>query len=475
MTIEALFDELIINPENFSRWGDGLGSWGDPKHRLEWNSDSYHDDKRIKNFYRPDTDDEIRKLMRSLVSEPIQPFNTIHDISSILPIKSELLGKSIKFGEYQIHVNVFELYNHNEFEDNIKYVMDDFKLFVYIVFSHKGCFKTLAYVRFDSIFSYENGCKKSARWECDVNVYNTLAEQIINKLNLQPTSELDFIEPVTEIIDYKPRERYAYEIDDAIKQANCKYLDLKSIIEPEITKGVFKPTPETIEIFLKSPVGVEMNYPLKDLGVHTIHMRGNAYFSATKYFDLDGVKIKAPKKVIKDYSYEKYAVDQKMAQTILKEKQDRIDRENRITENNKFTLMRKGVVIFEHIDKNIVQEYLDGYVASDTDEPVEFDKFTLNEYVPLLKKFNIDRYELVYWGTYFRYELAGERCDFNYEDLNKHLSEDIIHEIDEEVFATDEKLIEHNYGWPERGASLLVIIKNDKGEYELVEEDYDIE
>lgn len=271
-------------------------------------------------------------------------------------------------------------------------------------------------------------------------------------------------------------------MDNVCTKLSMENLNYKAIIEPEIVKGVYKPTPEAIKHFYNIKFGwnqeIKVNFPIKSLGVHTIHLRGNAHFRLRSFFDLTDVKIKGPKNVIKRYSYEDLCVDEKTATAIKEEKLAAEEKQRKIAEDNKFTLVKQGVTIFESENKETIIEFLEGYVPTDKGGIQYYGESILEEYAPILERYKVDRYEVAYWGRFFKYECAGEICEINYETTNKHIDPNTLDSLESELencTGLDDKLVEINFGWPERGGSILIIEKNKYDKYEIVIDDYDFE
>lgn len=121
-----------------------------------------------------------------------------------------------------------------------------------------------------------------------------------------------------------------------------------------------------------------------------------------------------------------------------------------------------------------IQDFMKDYYEKPM---VDVNDIILKVCKPFMKKYDLDYLELVRWGTYDQYELAGEECDYdvfeeaNFDHWNKkfNLEEDwdVMDELD--VFnefwddivpfiISQESKVKHKYG-SGYGVQLLVINK----------------
>lgn len=461
---------------------------------VEWNQLS-KGSQRFGEEYVPkpepkiDTVEDIYKLLKQAFSAPIRPSGLDSNFKANLKVPVELIDKSFKFGRFNIHTHYgqyqsskIEKYSdHNSYDAQLSIIIEDNGMFLQVLdYSITASYTYNEYYSKNkdkltqiSWYTYDGSCEKPIL-------------KVVNEIfKLIDVNEVEFIETPDLIANHKI-SKYRSDLDAVCQKLSNKYLDFKAITESDINKGVYKPSPDVIKYYFNTEYthGYDLpscEFPIKDLGVHTIHLRGNAHFSLRRFFDLDAVQIKGPKNVIKRYGYEDICSDDKIASVIKSEKKDAEEKQRKIAEDNKFTLVKKGVTLFECEDKEKIIEFLESYIPTDKDVVANYSDTILEEYTPILKQYNIDRYEIAYWGRFYKYECSGEIRDITYENLNTKLQEndpvlfDTLEAELENCITLETKLVEINFGWPERGGSLLVIEKDKTGKYNIKVEDYDFE
>lgn len=430
------------------------------------------------------TRNEIEQMSRDVFTMPIHIDGGDKDFISEIQLPANLINNSFRIGNITIHTNYS--FSQDEYlgkttDKSSHGISNKYKGVLNIIIEENGLFINVINFIAYATYTYDFKQTKIHYINWHISCKHKCRDIIIKLFNSINPNELEIIDTPKEISSFTVR-RCNVDMEYICNRLSVKHLDYKAIIKPDINNGVYKPTPENIKHFYTRDYGwdnkVKVKFPIKTLGVHTIHLRGNAHFSLTNYFDLTDIKVKAPKNIIKRYSYEDICIDDKTV-TAIKEERLAIDEKDRkISEDNKFTLIKKGVILFESKDKETIIEFLEGYVPTDKDIVQNYGDSILEEYVPILERYKVDRYNLAYWGRFYKYESSGELCEITYETNNDHIEPTIrdllVNEIDN-CGGLNDKLVEVNFGWPERGGSILIIEKNKDGKYEIVIEDYDFE
>lgn len=271
-----------------------------------------------------------------------------------------------------------------------------------------------------------------------------------------------------------------------LREYTHKNIDFKWFVENETKNGIYTPEKSTIDRFLfmwmdygiPIPKQIDKNQ-LKDLGIHTVQLRSDSHYDIANYFNLKGIKIKAPQKVIEKYRYEKYCINDEMVAKIKKEKAIEKAKEEEYIYNNQFTLMQHGKVIKENVQKEDIINYLERYSATNEN----FDQKICQGVKPIFDEFpNIKKLYIAYWGTFYKYESAGHRCELSYEcdGMNNHISEEDLEQINElfeeaRYVDIDENALEVKYGWEERGGTIIGVERDSKNKLKIFTEDYDFE
>ncbi len=431
-------------------------------------------------------------------------------------ISSELFNKKFTLGEFEVHIQhsekiEFEDYKKKEYSNSgykrvYHHTANEWIIFVkyHGVYLELGKYRTMLYVQANHCLpTCTNWWDKptvdkpymldEAKIELNYDVYEKLEELLtsidISKLKLEK-SEV----PLQEWYYHKSKK------GEDLNSLSLRDRDYEYLIKREIKDGIYKPEKHTIDRLLfsnldfdarnrkESPISINFDKKiLNKLGVHTIQLRSDSHYDV-RCFDLKGISIKAPQKVIENYAFEKYCKDEKMVEEIRTKQEKEKERAKNIKINNKFTLMQHGKVIMSEKDKEDIIDYLEDFIPSDkspsstSNNSVNFEEEIIKCVSPIFKDFNINKLYIAYWGRYFKYELAGEDCDITYEceSLNKLIIKDDIWEEISELYeeslypALDKKLVTNNFGWPERGGTILGV-ERVRGKLKVFTEDYDFE
>lgn len=262
---------------------------------------------------------------------------------------------------------------------------------------------------------------------------------------------------------------------DAIGRLNnpdFEYFVALEISEKKDVK-IYKPERATIKLIYVRHYTPKDKSILHKLGITNVHLRNDASFSIDGYYDLTGIEIKASAKVLeRHFGIEPYVKDDKVKQE-LKAKEAEEKRLRKEQEyNEQFTLSFHGKEIFKDVPYYKIVEYLENFQSTSTMDTLVAAAKTLFTQFPHIKLFNIG-----YYGTYFKYECAGEKCEMrdDYTQYNEHISKDDMEKICEEdlipCLSTEEA--ELLFGEVERG-QLMISLQNKKGEY-VITSDYDCE
>lgn len=271
----------------------------------------------------------------------------------------------------------------------------------------------------------------------------------------------------------------------SLDKYTAEEIDLEWFVSSEIKKGVYTPEPVTIRRFLfafrstyafdkdvsklvKSPKDL-----LHKLGIKKVQLRSDAHFDLTDLFDLTGITVKAPAKVIETYGYQDLCEDKAMLAKIEADKQQ-AQRERELQKyNRQFTLVQHGKTLLEDVDLEKIQDYLASFISNKTN----YEDAILKAVKPIFDAYpEIDRWVLATWGTYHKYECRGEQY-FNTDDMNSHIDDELLDSIHKlyETPSIDEEATVIKYGRESQGGTKLVVVKDKKGKLQLVTEDYDPE
>lgn len=267
----------------------------------------------------------------------------------------------------------------------------------------------------------------------------------------------------------------------SVLQLNYEEKDFEWFVKHQTKDGIYTPTKSMVELVYeegyhwdtekfkrKKPI----KSILKDLGIHTIVMKDTVHFDANIFYDLKGIKIQAPKKVITRYGYEKLCSNEKTVQSI-KEDREKAKKKAKLDKyNDTFDLVFHGKTILSGKSSAQIIEYLENKSTKDTEKEIK------ESYKPIFDKFpNIKKMNIVSFGTYYKYELSGER-HYNESPNQDHIDLDTLKQInelyDDCIYTPDEDYLRIMYGWPERGHLMLVIQRKGNG-LEITTEDVDVE
>ena len=271
---------------------------------------------------------------------------------------------------------------------------------------------------------------------------------------------------------------YGDDKPKSLSEYSQEEIEIERIILEDTKDGLYKPSgfaANTLSHYFGDQGGL-----LRKLGIHTVHLRGTCHFGISSRFDLEGIKVKAPKKIIEKYGLEKYCADDKVVETLKREQEERDRKSANKRRNNKFTLMQHGKVVMENQDKEKIISYLESFYPSTEDVPSGKDmleKEFVDAFKPLFDEYpEVNSYNICYWGRYPNAELAGERCNVNYATQNEGFTremEEEFYEVASEVGVTDGEL-EGRYGVPDKHGNQLIIQRNPNGKLTLVVEYYDL-
>ena len=283
-------------------------------------------------------------------------------------------------------------------------------------------------------------------------------------------------EITTELSDGDLDFQYKYIYDDmkVNKIENLQNIDYLFLVTKQTKDGVYSPTKAVIDRFFgyrrfndKKLIDKTI---LKKAGVHTVQFKDSVHFNILEYFSLKDIKIKAPKKVIERYNYSKYCEDKTIVEKIKEEEEEEKLREELEIKADTYTLMQNGKVVLKDKRSYEIAEYFDKKTS------LSLKKDAINAMTSVFEANpTIDKIELASFGTYYKYELAGE-THYNTDCLNKHIDKDLFNNICElyDFYLPSEEDLEVTFGWPERGFQVFGVRRKPKSKkLEAYVEDYD--
>jgi len=426
------------------------------------------------------------------------------DLSEIFKgIDKQFRNKVFDFGDYKLHIQYY-IYNHDK--DEIKKRIDDFnaktdyrynystilygnetEVYTFLI-SYNGYYKKIGQVEttksteieyyskdgfnrnfgrttIANNYTPEKNCiLKSISLSINYNNFNVELFNIIDNLTLNNTKpdNLPFINSYPWVDNSYGIKR----ID--INELNKK-VDINFFILNDTEDGVFKPT----QMFINDIVpllGTKKN--IKKIGIDTIKLTSKEYFNIKYHFNLKDIIVKAPKSVVAKYNLEKYIKDDKIIKQIKKE-QEKLEKLEKLSKyNDTFDLVFHGKVIKKSVSSYDIIHYLENK------KNTNLEKNILKSFKKIFDKFTeIKKFYLCDFGTFYKYELSGERY-FNTDISNEHISNDILNEIydfyEDDLIYPDETYINIMYGIPERGGLKLGIKKVGKS-LKFFTEDYNPE
>lgn len=431
-------------------------------------------------------------------------------------IDPRLYNKRFTIGDFEIIVTYMEnfkirpTYSNSQEYNSLGYknISGDYDFQTNVFLKYRGNYKQLleSFDSYDIIAAYCKPTQTNWHWLKPTKEKPYILRELIIRADYDKISfidelfssiDIDSLELKDSII--KPRPRYSYSLTEeekkeydkikTIHQLSCEEIDIEWFVKQEIKNGVYRPEGSTIAKWIYNGCrGAKYDKNLlKKLGVHTVQLRADAHFSIEAYYDLSGIVIKAPKTVIERYGLEKYCKNKDIVEKIKKEQKKREDEIKARDYNSRFTLMQHGKVIKKDAYYHQIIEYLENFVPASTiknsgssntdidDEIIKSVQFIFDEYQDL------DKIYLGYWGTYYKYELRGQKCDFdtdcNYlnRKINKETYSQIIELYDNELYdGLNERAIVNKYGWPEAGF-LAIGVKRVGDKIAVFTEDYDLE
>jgi len=257
------------------------------------------------------------------------------------------------------------------------------------------------------------------------------------------------------------------------KIEDLQNIDYLFLVTKQTKDGVYSPTKAVIDRFY------QYNYSsnkakidktiLKKAGVHTVQFKDSVHFNILEYFNLKDIKIKAPKKVIERYNYSKYCEDKIIVEKIKKEEEEKLREELEIKADT-YTLMQNGKVVLKDKRSYEIAEYFDKKTS------LNLKKDAVNAMTSVFEAYpDIEKIELASFGTYYKYELAGE-SHYDTDCLNKHIDKNLLNNICElyDFYLPSEEDLEVTFGWSERGFQVFGVRRKPKSKkLEAYVEDYD--
>lgn len=404
-------------------------------------------------------------------------------------IPEALYNKKIKIGDYSIFIQYRnELQPHNgDFSEysSLGYRSESYQRYVgcNIVLCYEGIYEILGKYRSDVSIRLYNALPTQTNWSwlkieepnnyflkedmhwIESSSYVKIKDIINNIINSD-------VEITNDVLDYQEwYEHSDFGSKKKLYDYTLEEIDYNSFITRDIKDGVYKPENNNIEVLIKYSKLAKKSL-LKSLGVHTVHLRSNAYFDVPELFSLDGIALKAPKSVIKAYNLGKYCVDEKVIKELEVEKNKKRKQIELEKYNNQFTLMQHGKVLLENKDRGKIIEFLENVMAKNLSNKI-FDVMQ-----PIFDSYPIDKFYLLRWGQYYNYESKGETCDIDFDCdgvnskiIDENILEDIYSLYDKQIFQDldiSSREIEIMYGWPEMEIDLLAIVRGKRGKLEIV-------
>ena len=444
--------------------------------------------------------------VEELMTIPDNLLNRLDLTGMFKGVDEKFRNKVFDFGEYKLHIQHY-VYNHDKKE--IKKRIDEFnekpdsrynysaRLYgheteIYtILISYNGYYKNIGQVettKSTEIEYYsESGFKSNYGRTSISNKYTPEKNCILSSISLMISYKnfnqetLDIIDnlsigdnmkddklPIINMYDWYSDD---YGIEKVSITTLNKKADKKFFILNDTSDGEFKPSPMFIkEIEPLLVYGSKLN--IKKMGVDSIRLTSKDYFNIKVYFNLKGIAVKAPKSVVTKYNLEKYISDDKIINQIKKEKEKQ-EKLNKLAKyNDTFDLVFHGKVIKKSASTYDIIHYLENKKNGNLEKDV------LKSFKKVFDKYpDIEKYYLCDFGTYYKYELSGEKY-FHDDVENDHISGEVLNEIVDfyydDLAYPDESYVDIIYGIPERGGLRLGIKKVGKS-LKFFTEDYDPE
>jgi len=254
----------------------------------------------------------------------------------------------------------------------------------------------------------------------------------------------------------------------SIKQLSYEEIDYDYFVQLYTSNGEFKPTKAIIDRIFSFDDFYDKKLTQKKLdknslhkhNVHTVIFKDSVHFNITKFFNMKGISIQAPKKIIVTYGFEKYCNDNDLSLQIKKDKEREEHTKKLNIYNDTFTLVFHGEhILVDKRSKDIIQ-YLENKTGRD------FETHVIETIKPIFDKFSkVNKIYLVSFGTYHNMELAGEK-HYDDEHENEHIDrntwEEILSIYEDCLTYPDEDFLRISYGWPEKGAEIFGVKRKGK-------------
>lgn len=422
-------------------------------------------------------------------------------------IPEVLYNKMFVVGDYEVHIQYEDvcecpdkkrdefLKNHKEYPDRYKNesLYADYKTEWNVILKHHGYQTRIATIRLrdfvefrfvmkeyysnwywlKDLFTSDKNCILEKEIKTIDYEYYELIEEFFKIINISEIQLQDSDIPFQDRYDFNQKDRNT----KSVKELSEEQTDFKWFIQSQTKNGVYSPTRAVIDRIYpdyydwsKPKYGKNLDKKLlHKLDVHTVQMKDTVHFNIRKFFNINDIIIKAPKKVIERYGYEKNCANQEILKKIEAEKKAQEIRNKLFEYNDTFTLSFHGKVVLKSVRSEEIISYLQNKSTADMEnEAIETVK-------PIFDAFpSIDSIELATFGTHYMYELAGEK-HFDTDCNNTHIDRKIWEQIDElysdNLYAPDENVLEIRYGWSERGAQAFGVKRTKDGNLEIYVED----
>lgn len=407
-------------------------------------------------------------------------------------------GDKISYGfeEFKDLFNSVDLTKYH----NVKFVLGDCTFYTYTgTFTEKDNIKTEFGIYLD-LYGYRDVVLKLERTNYDdyknywlgiegIDIIFDLLKSDNIKLDKYDEKELigemPFIPRKYGVIPSKYRNstkvKYKFS-DDNVSYEKDAVIDFDKFIIMNNVNGIYTPSKLVTHGIVNSYDDKDYILPrvkkIKDLGVKVIRLLNDSNYDISLFYDLEGVEVKASKKVLGMYpNLRKYSKDEKKkAEIEAKEEAERKAEEKEIYDDT-FTLMQHGKIILKDVRSYKISEYFENRTANEFESNlIELGKkcFDCIKGISDIKKIFFGSY-----GIYTYTELAGEKFA-NFDDIesvNKCKGIEIPARL-VTLFHLD------SFGFPcidtgsddivfDRGATYLGVEKNEDGEIVVIYEDGD--
>jgi hypothetical protein len=305
----------------------------------------------------------------------------------------------------------------------------------------------------------------------DIELIPCKLEEITGPIGFKLKSDITMIPP-----DYPQKKHPTYKWEGAGEKISI--IDLDHFIKMDIKNGVYEPSNSIMNKLLKYEVEELLKTKtkkLKDLGVHTIKFKNNSNWNIGKFYNIEGIELKASKSVLARYdNLRKYSKNEKAKEEILAAEKAEQEAYEKSVYDDTYTLMQHGKVILENVLSYDITHYFENKENKDFELSVIEAGKKCFEVAPDLNKIFFGKF-----GIYSYTEMSGERfADFeDIERINKlkdiklpkRLITLVQHgEIDYPFIDKDDKLFDFD-----KGATYIGVSKDKKGNVTMVLEDGD--